>query len=496
MATPGLRRCGPGAPAGSQRMLECGRYTAGVNIPGYQIIAPIGQGGMATALLAVQTSLGRKVVLKLLDARASIGSETVERFLNEGRLVASLSHPNIVHVYDVGIADGHVYLSMEYIEGGDLKARLGQPLPPREALEIIRQVALGLEVAHRAGIVHRDVKPANILFRKDGTPVLSDFGIAKRLTVDQELTSTGVFLGSPNYMAPEQAQQGAVDGRADIYALGVLLCEMLTGAKPYQSDSVLEVILKHRNEPVPRLPGELAAYQPLLDLMMAKNRNQRFRDCDSMVHYIREIQGRESPTLTALPQSLPAGARRPHSLSLTQSRAMAGRRLPRVLVVGLVVSLGFFLGVEGAAWALLPPSTDRLARATVRASLPVDPPAPPQGTVAPPEIIEALVWLGKKSLLEHRLTDPPQDNAYHYFARLLHLDPKHPEGLAGMRRLAERFIVLAEREIANGNFVLAQDYLNITEHLDPGNPALVTLHQRLEATANDGWFGWLADGQR
>jgi len=478
-------------------MPESGRYTARVNIPGYQILAPIGQGGMATALLAVQTSLGRKVVVKLLDARVRMGSETVERFLNEGRLVASLSHPNIVHVYDVGISDGHVYLSMEYIEGGDLKARLGQPLPPREALEIVRQVAQGLEVAHRAGIVHRDVKPANILFRKDGTPVLSDFGIAKRLTVDQELTSTGVFLGSPNYMAPEQAQQGVVDGRADIYGLGVILYEMLTGAKPYQSESVLEVILKHRNEAVPRLPGELVAYQPLLDLMMAKNRNQRFRDCDSMVHYIRELQGRESPALADLPLSLPAGARRSHSLSLTQSRAMLPRRTPTAFSVGLVIAAGFFLGVQGAGW-LLTPKAQLPEHASVRATLPSEPPPPPEGVVATPEVIDALVWLGKNSLVDFRLTDPPRDNAYYYFARLLQLDPKHPEGIAGMQRVAERFAVLAERELASGDIALARDYLDIAHRLDPGNPVHQSLRQRLEAAAQDatrGWFSWLAEGR-
>jgi serine/threonine-protein kinase PpkA len=471
------------------------RYTARVNIPGYQVLAPIGQGGMATALLAVQTSLGRKVVLKLLDTRAHTGSETVERFLNEGRLVASLSHPNIVHVYDVGIADGHVYLSMEYIEGGDLRARLGQPVGPREALEIVRQVAQGLEVAHRNGIVHRDVKPANILFRKDGTPVLSDFGIAKRLTVDQDLTSTGVFLGSPNYMAPEQAQQGVVDGRADIYALGVILYEMFTGTKPFQSDSVLEVILKHRNEPVPRLPPELATYQPLLDLMLAKNRNQRFRDCDSMVHYIRELQGHESPTLTDLPAALPLppGAQRPASLSLTQSRHFARRRLPTGLAIGLVVALGFFMGIELAARYGLPEASDIPPRTAVRAAPPTEPPPPPDGAPATPEVIQALVWLGKNSLVDYRLTEPPRDNAHYYFARLLQLDPDNPEGIAGMQRVAERFAVLAEREIANGDHALAREYLDIAQQLDPGNPVQRSLRQRLQAeneAGRRGWFGW------
>jgi hypothetical protein len=466
-----------------------------VNIPGYQILATIGEGGMATALLAVQASLGRKVVLKLLDTRHRDSSDTVERFLNEGRLVASLSHPNIVHVYDVGIAEGYVYLSMEYIEGGDLKSRLGKPFAPRDALEIICQVALGLDVAHRNGIVHRDVKPANILFRKDGTPVLSDFGIAKRLTVDQELTSTGVFLGSPNYMAPEQAQPGAIDGRADIYALGIILYEMLTGTKPYQSSSVLDVIMQHRNAPVPQLPAELATYQPLLNVMMAKNRSQRFRDCDSMVHFIRDLQRDQlGPGLSAPLQRLPVGAISTHTLGLTPTGRLR-RRMPLWLTISLVMAAGFFLGVQLAAYWVQPANQDGPPQSVMRATRPVPPPPPPADVVAGDEVIQALIWLGKNSLIDYRLTDPPRDNAYYYFARLLQLVPSHPEGLSGMRQIAERFAVLAEREIARGDRALAREYVTIGLSLDAGNSALKGLSgQLVEEPESGSWWGWLAPG--
>ena len=199
-----------------------GGYTAiipAMEIPGYEILEPIGVGGMATAYLAVQTSLGREVVIKVLDTQDKSSGESVERFLNEGRIVAAFNHPYIITIYDIGITEDVVYISMEFVEGGDLKHRLRQkPLTLDEGLDLLERIGSGLGIAHENGIVHRDVKPGNILFRKDGTPLLSDFGIAKQLTTDHDLTSTGMFLGSPNYMAPEQSEGGAIDGRADIYA--------------------------------------------------------------------------------------------------------------------------------------------------------------------------------------------------------------------------------------------------------------------------------------
>jgi serine/threonine-protein kinase PpkA len=258
-----------------------------MEIPGYEIQRCIGQGGMASAYLATQTSLDRQIVLKVLHTSISDSPVTTARFLNEGRIVASLQHPNIITTYDIGTAGTDVFISMEFVGGGDLKQRLREQIfAPAEAVSLIAKIASALAAAHAKGIVHRDVKPGNILFRADGTPLLSDFGIAKRLTGDADLTSTGVFVGSPNYMAPEQSDIGPLDGRADIYALGVIFFEMLTGKKPYYSDSVIDVILMHKKDPVPVLPVGLEDYQEMLNLMMAKDRNDRFRDAESVLHYI------------------------------------------------------------------------------------------------------------------------------------------------------------------------------------------------------------------
>ncbi|MCH9672352.1 MAG: HDOD domain-containing protein [Gammaproteobacteria bacterium] len=242
---------------------------------------------MATVFLAVQQSLQRQVALKVLHAdRIGVGDETDdeyahhERFVNEGRIVAGLSHPHIVQIYDIGATASTMFLAMEYVAGGDLQSRLSQAFEPRKALEILIRIGTALAEAHSNGVVHRDVKPANILFRADGTPLLSDFGIAKHVE-DPSLTTTGHVLGSPYYISPEQADIGVVDGRADIYSLGIIFYEMLTGSRPYQGLSPVKVILQHLQAPIPKLPSELSGYQPLLNKMMAKDRDDRFADAQT-----------------------------------------------------------------------------------------------------------------------------------------------------------------------------------------------------------------------
>jgi len=197
-----------------------------MEVPGYKIQREIGRGGMATVYLAIQESLHRPVVLKMLNSvNLDKSGDMVDRFLSEGRILASLNHPNIITIYDIGLAGGSMYISMEYVHGGDLKQRLELAISPTEALDYLAQVTRALGEAPKHGIVHRDVKPANILF-KDNTPILTDFGIAKYVDTDSDLTSTGVFLGSPNYVSPEQAGEAKLDGRADIYSLGCIFYEM------------------------------------------------------------------------------------------------------------------------------------------------------------------------------------------------------------------------------------------------------------------------------
>lgn len=473
-----------------------------MDIAGYEIKRSIGQGGMATAFLAEQTSLGRQVVLKILDTSINDSLQTLQRFLNEGRLVASLHHPHIITIYDIGTAGSSVYISMEYVEGGDLKDRLQNgPLSSAAALGILEQIGSGLALAHAHGIVHRDVKPGNILFRLDGTPLLSDFGIAKSLAMDAELTSTGVFLGSPNYMAPEQAQAANIDGRADIYSLGVIVYEMLTGQKPYQSNSVIDVIYMHRQAPLPRLPAQLSSLQEFLDLMLAKDREDRFRDVPAMLHYLAMLKRSGAyAASTGAAEAPPHGEDAPNSRTATRvswTRPEGPRsRLRR----GLLLVLGFC--AAGYAALLL---LERRLEAPARASDPgsvadlATVPALGRGVSAGASpntatVTDALLWLGRHSLDENRLTAPPKDNAYYYFSRLLHLDPDNVQARRGLDQIAAQYAILAEREIASGDPQRARSYISLGQQIDPRNEALAILEDIAEPAPKGlfetlaGWF--------
>lgn len=457
-----------------------------MNIPGYEIKEPIGKGGMATAYLALQQSLGREVVLKILDTRNVLNPEMVERFLAEGRIVASLNHPNIITIYDIGIADEELYISMEYVQGGDLKHRLKDGLTADQALEYLAQLAGGLQAAHSRGIVHRDIKPANILFREDGTPLITDFGIAKQTTIDSELTSTGMFLGSPNYVSPEQADGLHVDGRSDIYSLGCVLYEMLTGGKPFEFTSVIDIVIQHKQAPIPSLPEELAEFQPLLDEMMAKKPEQRFPDAKSLQKTVRELQDRRQKRLAA-------AARAP--IEETGGKSSSRRIAIQLLIILLLLSAGFF-GTVLYIEARLNRADNKAVSASTRTVL--DEARTPQpdsrdfdtgaGTTGPnrDEVIKALAWLGRQSLEEYKLTYPPKDNAYYYFNKLLEIDPGSREARTGINNIADRYAILAEQALARNETDKTETYVNLGLRIDPDNPTLKSLQTILEQEQNEG----------
>lgn len=245
-----------------------------MDIPGYTIRRLLARGGSSSVFVAVQQSLGREVALKIL--RPAAGAVHAERFLAESRILAALGHHNVITIHDVGTMHGWYYIAMEYLRGGSLEDRITKPVPPAQALEWLKIIGAVLDFVHGKGIVHRDIKPANILFHGDGTLKLSDFGIAKRLASDQGLTLDGRTLGSPYYLSPEQAECKVLDGRSDIYSLGIMFYEMLTGRKPFVGASSVQTILYHLTHPVPLLPPEFRAYQGLLRRMIAKEPADRF----------------------------------------------------------------------------------------------------------------------------------------------------------------------------------------------------------------------------
>lgn len=254
-----------------------------IEIPGYQIERELGDGAMATVYLATQRSLERKVALKIMAAALAADRSFCERFLREGKTLARLSHPHTVTIYDIGNVGTHYYMAMEYLPNGTLKERIAAGLRAGEGLGYLRQIASALGYAHGLGLVHRDVKPANILFRADGTAVLSDFGIAKSLEDRTQFTQAGFAVGTPSYMSPEQARGQQIDGRADLYALGVVFYEILTGKLPYVGADSLSTALAHLTEPLPSLPIEQGRYQDILAKLLAKDPAQRFANAAELI---------------------------------------------------------------------------------------------------------------------------------------------------------------------------------------------------------------------
>ena len=261
-----------------------------IDIPNYEIGKLAGRGGVAEVYLARHKLLDRTVAIKVISP-AHADDLADKRFLKEAKVVAGLRHPNIVSIYDVGVYENKYYIIMEYLEGGDLKQNIQRNLSIPQKLKILRQITSALDHAHDNGFVHRDIKSQNIMFRADGTAVLTDFGIVKDLTADSGYTLDGTSIGTPHYMSPEQAQGTGVDWRTDIYSLGVTFYEMLTGSVPYNADSAIAVALKHIKDPVPRLPEQFASFQPLIDKLMAKKPEDRFQSAHDLLRAIGELDG-------------------------------------------------------------------------------------------------------------------------------------------------------------------------------------------------------------
>ena len=257
----------------------------GAQLGNYTILAPLGQGGMARVYRAHQENLDREVAIKVLPPWYAADRNFVERFKLEARLVARLSHPNIVTVHDASEYHGHLYIVMQLVDGGTLKQRLdsvreqGKMMEVPEANRTFQQIANALSYAHEHGIIHRDIKPVNVLLDRSGRPILSDFGIAKALEGTKELTRPGAGVGTPEYMSPEQCKGEPVDGRADIYALGVMLFEALTGRTPFIGDNYPALAHSHIYEapPNPRLFNPKISLEVSQVILTALNKKPEMR---------------------------------------------------------------------------------------------------------------------------------------------------------------------------------------------------------------------------
>ncbi len=257
-------------------------------IRGYRFLEKLGATSHSSIYLAERESTGVKIVLKVLqqlpDVADNIGA--FDRFLQEYELIAEIEHPNIVNIYDLGVSDEHAHIAMEYIDAGDLRRRISAGITEPDAVRYLRQIASALAEIHRVGILHRDLKPGNIMLRSDDSIALIDFGLAKRMRLRMELTDEGEIFGTPYYMSPEQGHGNDVDQRSDIYSLGVIFHEMLTGQKPFRADTAMGIIYKHAQAPIPLLRPRFSRYQALLNMMLAKLPDDRLQSADEIEEWL------------------------------------------------------------------------------------------------------------------------------------------------------------------------------------------------------------------
>jgi serine/threonine protein kinase len=246
-------------------------------IPGYKIKKKLGEGAMASVYLAKEEKLQRDVALKVMSPKLLSDTSFIDRFLREARIVAGFSHRNIVTVHDVGSHGKFHYMAMEFLPGGDLSSKLRQGLELEDAVSHVKDIAEGLQYASRKNCIHRDIKPDNIMFAEDGHAVITDFGIARDAGAESEMTMAGAVIGTPQYMSPEQAGAKELDHRTDLYSLGIILYEILTGRPPFKGDSAISTGIMHISQSVPALPAKHAQFQGFIDKALAKDPDDRFQ---------------------------------------------------------------------------------------------------------------------------------------------------------------------------------------------------------------------------
>ena len=290
------------SPVGERRRSTVRRVAHSDELPaavtGYRVLQTLAQSDRSAVYLAQSEELGFNVALKVLR-RVGDSADTaadLERFEREYRLISQLRHRAIVEVYDFGTAGEVSYIATEYFPAGDLRTRLRNPMSAPEAIAYVRQIAEALRALHATAVLHRDLKPANVMLRTDNSIVLIDFGLAKELAGDKALTGAGEIRGSPYYMSPEQAAGQPTDERTDLYSLGVIFHELLTGERPFQGHTVFDILAQHQHAPAPRLAGPAEVLQPLLDRLLAKRPHDRFQSATEFLQALKGLMPVTVPT--------------------------------------------------------------------------------------------------------------------------------------------------------------------------------------------------------
>jgi serine/threonine protein kinase len=440
-------------------------------IEGYEIGEKIGQGGMAEVYRARHLRLERDVAIKVMLRRYSDAPDFAERFIREARIAANLNHPNIVQIYDVDKSNDCLFIAMEYVTGGDLTKKLTEQPDKETAVEIFTQLCAALDYAHGQGYIHRDIKPANILFRDNGSLALSDFGIARAIHSDTNMTATGMVIGTPSYISPEQAQSLTLDSRADLYSTAVIAYQFITGQLPYEADSSISLAIKHIRDPIPELPGPLAPMQSFFNTALAKDPEERFANGKAFMEAFRQAvadvdtksytefttvlaerlaeTGSQSESATpvsghsgaadflpATPKPIGGGQTstgaegKPDTLTLSVSKS----NFIRFLLVGAVVAV-----LAGGGWYLLPTETETVSLSPAEQAR-----------------LTQMINAADQALSDGRLIAPSGNNAHDHFQGIMELSPNDPVALEGLQQVNTRLTEKGRDLIARGELSTAE----------------------------------------
>jgi serine/threonine-protein kinase PpkA len=501
-----------------------------MEIPGYTIVRELGKGGMATVYLAIQDRLDRQVALKVLNPALAIDNNFTERFIKEGRIIDQLRHPLIIPLFEFNFFEHNYYFSMEFLPGGTLSQQIQQGLTPERALIITKRIAEALAYAHQRNVIHRDLKPQNVLFRQDGTPVLSDFGIAKVLDTDAtNLTALGSVIGSLHYMSPEQAASKPLDARSDLYSLGVVLYKMLTKNTPYQVTDIFSLAQMLGTRPIPVLPEDLVELQPVMNKLLAINPDDRFESAEQLIKAIDQINdhppwrlSRDNTLQPVLPAKPEAEAQVDKPVRAKPALAIGGLILATVAVIAASIYLTVFhhpprpdsdIGAGPAQ-----PSRDavqqppRQARQQAEQLLAQARSRQQQGGLDESlDLIEQGLRLapGQPDLLalrdrvkteidrrnriagllrdcaarfpSNRLADEQGEAAVACYDQILGLDATNSEARVNLERIVNHFADWTNAALLQGDLGKAENYLARLNRLVPDHPRLSSLSQNVRA---------------
>jgi len=455
-----------------------------MDIPGYNIIRKVGHGATAYVYVATQESLERQVALKILTPALAADPEYSKRFLKEGRIIAKLpSHPHLVTIHDVGFHNDQYYMAMEYLSSGTLSDITKRGLSLRETLGIIEQVAAALAHIHKHHVIHRDIKPGNIMFRDDHTAVLTDFGIAKQTDTTADATALGTTIGTPYYMSPEQIEGKSPTVCSDLYSLGIAFFEMLTGKKPYDGENVFAILWKHQQEPIPLLPPEYAHIQPTLEKLLAKAPDDRFQSANELIQAIKVLLANtDDETLNIALEDLFRWEQTTKTkIEIPRPQRTLTKLMSGIVALGLVGFSGYYFGVDNP-WrtSSTPPAVDPPFYLDDQILTPSSTPNP-QLSVANQEKVTRLLEAGQVHFELGRFVEPVGANAYDAFRRVLDVDPFNKIAKSGVDNIAQHYTKRAKELLREGKTSSGLALIETGLRISPENDDLLTLLTELNA---------------